>query len=96
LTRTNGDIKGFGVEIHEGRFHAVESSLADFSFSSGLQISLVFGEHTARGWVHVEDVLRMTRLRKLNIGAVLRIIVRENTEDDDVALLEYLSNSLAP
>ena len=92
LTKPNGDTKRLTVELNQhGRFHTVDAGLSEFSLASGLQITLTLGGVTARGWVHVEDVLRMTRLPKLNVGAMLRIIARENTEDDDIALLEYLA-----
>jgi hypothetical protein len=66
-------------------------TFSNFAFSSGVQILLSSGDRSARGWVHAEDVLRMTRLPNFSLGALLRIIARENTEDDDVALLEYLA-----
>jgi HKD family nuclease len=92
LTKPNGDTKEFTAYLNDdARFQVADLTFSNFAFSSGVQILLSSGGRSARGWVHAEDVLRMTRLPNFNLGALLRIIARENTEDDDVALLEYLA-----
>jgi HKD family nuclease len=92
LTKPNGDTKEFTAHLNDdARFQVADLTFSNFAFSSGVQILLSSGDHSARGWVQSEDVLRMTRLPKFNLGALLRIIARENTEDDDIALLEYLA-----
>ncbi len=92
LIKPSGEIKPFELEVRsDGRFRAMLPQAAEFSLTSGLQLSLRHGSTFARGWVHVEDVLRMPRLPRLNIPAMLRLISTEDTEDDEIALLEYLA-----
>ena len=92
LIKPSGETKQFELEVRsDGRFRASLPQTAEFSMTSGLQLSLRHGSTIARGWVHVEDILRMPRLPRLNIPAILRLIAREDTEDDEIALLEYLA-----
>lgn len=92
LIKPSGDMKAFEVHAKpDGRFRVGLPEAAEFSLTSGLQISLHHDSTVARGWVHVEDILRMPRLPRLNIPAMLRLISREDTEDDEIALLEYLA-----
>jgi len=92
LIRPSGEMKTFELEVSpDGRFRVNLPQAAEFSLTSGLQLSLRHGSTVARGWVHVEDILRMPRLPRLNIPALLHLISREDTEDDEIALLEYLA-----
>jgi hypothetical protein len=92
LIKPNGETKTFTAHLNEhARFQVSDLTFSNFAFSSGVQILLSSGDRSARGWVHAEDVLRLTRLPNFNLGALVRIIARESTEDDDVALLEYLA-----
>lgn len=92
LTKPNGDTKCFTANLNRAaRFQVVDLTFSEFAIASGVQILLSSDDRSARGWVHAEDVLRIARLPNLNLGALLRFIARENTEDDDVALLEYLA-----
>jgi hypothetical protein len=92
LMKPNGDHKSFDLRVNgEGSFRARIPEAADFALSSGLQLRLEYNDAIARGWVHVEDILWMPRLPRSNIPAFLRIIAREETEDDEIALLEYLA-----
>jgi hypothetical protein len=92
LIKPSGETKHFELELRsDGRFRATLPQAAEFSMTSGLQLSLRHGSTIARGWVHVEDILRMPRLPRLNVPAMLRLISREDTEDDEIALLEYLA-----
>jgi len=92
LTKPGGETKGFTTHVSEdGAFHVADSEFSHFGFSSGVQIEMHRHLLRARGWVDSEDVLRISRIPNLNLGAFVRIISRENTEDDDVALLEYLA-----
>jgi len=50
---------------------------------------LTQGERRARGWVNQEDILRLSREQR----SIIRLINREETIDDDIALLDYLSIS---
>ena len=92
LMKPNGETKHFKVHLNEqARFQLADLSFAEFAISSGVQIVLSSGTQSARGWVQSEDVLRMTGLQHLSRGSLLRFIARENTEDDDIALLEYFA-----
>jgi len=92
LIKPSGETKPFEMQVRsDGRFRATLPQAAEFSLTSGLQVTLRHGSTIARGWVHVEDILRMPRLPRLNIPAMLRLISREDTEDDEIALLEYLA-----
>jgi hypothetical protein len=92
LIKPSGETRVFELQVRaDGRFRATLPQVAEFSLTSGLQLSLRHGSTIARGWVHVEDILRMPRLPRLNIPAMLRLISREDTEDDEIALLEYLA-----
>ena len=92
LTRPGGETKEFTTQVKEdGTFHVTDLEFLHFGFSSGVQIQMHCNLLRARGWVDSEDVLRISRIPNLNLGAFVRIISRENTEDDDVALLEYLA-----
>ena len=92
LIKPSGETKPFELQVRsDGRFRATLPQAAEFSLTSGLQLRLHHGSAIARGWVHVEDILRMPRLPRLNIPAMLRLISREDTEDDEIALLEYLA-----
>ncbi len=76
-----------------GGFSADVPKSERFAFASALQLTLEKAGKSVRGWVHQEDILRMPRLRRLGITSLLRLINRQETEDDDVALLDYLSLS---
>jgi len=58
-------------------------------YSSGLQLILTQGERRARGWVNQEHILKLTREQR----SIIRLINREETIDDDMVLLDYLSMS---
>jgi hypothetical protein len=58
-------------------------------YSPGLQLCLRQGERCARGWVNQEDVLRLSREQR----SIIRLINRDETIDDEIALLDYLSLS---
>ncbi len=92
LTKPGGETKEFTTHVGEdGAFHVADFEFSHFGFSSGVQIQMRRDLLRARGWVDSEDVLRISRISNLNMGAFVRIISRENTEDDDAALLEYLA-----
>jgi len=58
-------------------------------YSSGLQMILTQGDRLARGWVNHEDLLNLSHEQRL----IIRLINREETIEDDIALLDYLSLS---
>ena len=94
LSTPAGDRVALEVPVQEnGGFRVAFPDVARLAFTSGLQIEIVCGDHVARGWVHQEEVLRMPRLQRLGITSLLRLINREETEEDDVALLDYFAMS---
>jgi hypothetical protein len=74
-----------------GKFSVALPDIETFAFSQGLQIVMHYGELFARGWVQNNEILAMPRLKRLGISSLLRLINREETEDDDIALLDYLA-----
>jgi len=76
-----------------GLFGAPVDKHETFSFATSLQIELRFGDRLARGWVHQDELLRMPRLQGLGVTALVRLIARDATDDDAVALLDYLAGS---
>ena len=92
LLKPSGESLCFGVEVGaEGYFQIFLIEFEDFAFSSGLQLTMTFGAILARGWVQNSEILSMPRLRKLGISALIRLINREETADDDIALLDYFA-----
>jgi len=71
------------------RFAQTVQGIERVIYSSGLQLILTQGERRARGWVNQEDILRLSREQR----SIIRLINREETIDDDIALLDYLSIS---
>jgi hypothetical protein len=74
-----------------GKFSVAISEVETVVFSQALQIAMQCGDLFARGWVQNTEILAMPRLKKLGISSLLRLINREETEDDDIALLDYLA-----
>jgi hypothetical protein len=92
LSRPTGESVSFPVALQtDGSFSEHPRVTSAFLLAAGLQIILRREEVVARGWVHVEDVLSLPRLPKLNIPSFLRMLRREHTEDDEIALLEYFA-----
>ena len=76
-----------------GHFRCSSSGLERFAELPALQITLQKGRREARGWVHNDMYLSMSRRRRLTAGALSRLMRREATDDDLEALLEYLAVS---
>ncbi len=92
LSRPTGESISFHVDVQaDGSFRKFARVKGTFILAAGLQIVLRAKKVVARGWVHVEDVLSLPRLPKLNIPSFLRMLRREHTEDDEIALLEYFA-----
>ena len=92
LSRPAGQSSSFRVDVQaDGSFRKFARVKSDLLLAAGLQIILRSKERVARGWVHVEDVLSLPRLPKLNIPSFLRLLRREHTEEDEIALLEYFA-----
>ncbi|HRI72571.1 MAG TPA: hypothetical protein PK156_50390, partial [Polyangium sp.] len=94
LTLANGDFVEFAVTVNAmGKFRTPLPQSEKFAFASALQIELTRGDRSARGWVQLDEILRMPRLHRIGITSLLRMLNREETEEDDVALLEYFAMS---
>ena len=74
-----------------GHFRCSSSDLERFAELPALQITLQKGRREARGWVHNDMYLSMSRRRRLTAGALSRLMRREANDDDLEALLEYLA-----
>lgn len=94
LSDTADQFETFSLAVDESAgFFADVPNSEKFAFVSALQLTLEKAGRTIRGWVHQEDILRMPKLRRLGVTSLLRLINRQETEEDDVALLDYLSLS---
>lgn len=62
----------------------------EFVLASGLQIVLERDGVVARGWITNATLLSLPKTQRIPLSSILRMINREETEEDDVALLEYL------
>jgi hypothetical protein len=92
LTRSTGESVSFDVAVKaDGSFNKLPRIRGSFLLAAGLQITLRRAGIIARGWLHVEGVLSLPRLPKLNIPSFLRMLRREHTEDDEIALLDYFA-----
>lgn len=93
VQRANGDSIRFEVTVSETGFFSKSHVTADedFLFASGLQISLKSGSRFARGWVINIAILNLPKSQRISASSLLRLLNREETEEDDTALLEYLA-----
>ena len=93
IQRANGDSIRFSVTVSANGFFAKSHVTADeeFLFASGLQIRLESGNRTARGWLTNISILNLPKSHRISPSSLLRLINREETEEDDAALLEYLA-----
>jgi hypothetical protein len=92
LQLPDGTVVEYEIDVDQsGTFNHRSSKLANLAFKSGIQIEMTLGEQKARGWVQSSDLLRMPRLMKLSLPSIIRFINREDTEEDDAALLEYFA-----
>ena len=96
LVQAEGKNIAFDVHVsEEGAFQVADRALGDFATLQAVQITLTRGERVARGWVHMEALLGMERSHRSIAGALNRMISREATDDDTLALLDYVSMSAA-
>jgi hypothetical protein len=94
LVLTSGEHFELSVTVSStGEFRTQVAQSERLAFASSLQIELTHGTHFARGWIHMDEILRMPRLQGLGVTSYLRLLNREETEEDDVALLEYFAMS---
>jgi len=94
LSSPRGEEFAFTVIVDSsGGFQARISQAERLAFASALQIELQSEESIARGWVQLDEILSMPRLSRIGVSALLRLINREETADDDLALLDYFALS---
>jgi hypothetical protein len=94
LVLASGDQVELTITVsRSGDFRTPLLQAERFAFASALQIELSRGECTARGWVQLDEILRMPRLHRLGVTSLLRLINRDETEEDDAALLDYFAMS---
>jgi hypothetical protein len=93
LQRPNGDSIGFTVTVKDDGYfsHPHLTADEDFLFASGLQISLKTGDCLARGWITNVTILNLPKAHRISVSSLIRLINREETEEDDAALLEYFA-----
>jgi hypothetical protein len=92
LVKPDGENINFCVWVDEsGFFKETLPQIENFSYASSLQIQLNKNGIVGRGWINQENVLRISSQNRLNIISWHRIINNESTDDDEIALLHYLS-----
>jgi hypothetical protein len=93
IQRPNGDSIAVSVTVKDdGKFY--DSHLTtdeDFLFASGLQIKLESEGRIARGWITNMIILNLPKSHRISASSLLRLLSREETEEDDAALLEYFA-----
>lgn len=96
LRRPNGDTAEIDAQVEaNGNFTSAEPVPEQFWNSTSVQVELVGPDCTARGWLQNDDILRAQGTRAVDVSLLVRMINREETEEDEVALLDFLARSLA-
>ena len=92
IERVSGESIEFEVTVNkEGRFSHYLTNADEFLYANALQIRLNAGDREARGWIQNAAVLNLPRIHRLPLSSLLRLINRDETEEDDIALLEYFA-----
>jgi hypothetical protein len=79
----------------DGRFACRPKNADAILFASSLQAEMTRDGDHARGWVHQLELLRVGSLKRLGVSALVRFLNGEETDDDEVALLDYFAMSVA-
>lgn len=93
IQRSNGEfIELIVTASADGRFY-VGNLTADENFllATGLQINLQKDGQVARGWITNTTILNLPKIYRISTSSLLRMLNREETDEDDIALLEYLA-----
>jgi hypothetical protein len=91
VQRPDGGSVEIEIEVRgDGQFSHPLPGGDEFILASGLQIVLERDDAVARGWITNATLLSLPKTQRIPLSSILRMINREETEDDDVALLEYL------
>ena len=92
IEKVSGESLEFAVTVDgEGQFSHYLTNADDFLYANALQIRLKAGDREARGWIQNAAVLNLPKIHRLPLSSLLRLINRDETEDDDIALLEYFA-----
>lgn len=95
LSQVNGDSVSFSIEVDEsGSFENRPDKSEGFDFASGLQLAIERGEDSARAWIQNEWLLELARVRNVPTGSILRFLRGESADEDNLAVLEFLSSCL--
>lgn len=88
----SGDFHEFSIVVDEnGLFRDHLQLPEDIIFGSGLQINLSKDSIAGRGWVNQENFLQLSKEQR----SFTRLINREDTVEDEIALMDYLAISAA-
>lgn len=80
------------VDIDDKGSFVLGSTGASFSRDlRGVQITLVRGEDTARGWLQIESMLNMPSQSRRAMHAIGRMLSRQETLDDIRVLLDFIA-----
>jgi hypothetical protein len=91
VQKSNGDSVDVQITVRsDGQFSHFISGGEDFLLANGLQIILERGSTIARGWITNATLLSLPKTQRIPLSSILRLINREETEEDDLVLLEYL------
>ncbi len=91
LESSGGDQFQLTVTVADGgKFATSIACTQQFLFAPGLQIVLEKEEQRARGWVIQQDILKLGPEQR----TIVRFLNDEETVDDEVALLDYLAQSV--
>ena len=94
LARTDGERVEFSAAVGQNGTFSIQVPHAEhYATATAVQITLRRDHSEAVGWLHLEGILGLPRLQRLGITSLVRLVNGEQSEEDDIALLEYLALS---
>lgn len=95
LGRADGESVSFELEVGAtGSFNVRISKPEFFDLAGGLQLVLQREKSMVRGWVHNEWLLDVARIRNVPVASILRSLRDEAEDEDDIAVLGFLTASM--
>jgi hypothetical protein len=92
IQKPNGDSIEFVVTVkQDGCFKLHVTTEEEMLFATGLQIRLESSGRLARGWITNLTILNLPKTHPISPSSLLRLINREETTEDEIALLEYIA-----
>ncbi len=76
---------------NEGTFVWPLITFSEFENASALQLRLIKGDLTARGWVIIQNLLKLPSRSRIAINALSRMLSRTESPDDINALMDYIA-----